>query len=80
MLIVLQAMTPQYASPEQLRGERATTVSDVYALGVLLFELLAGERPYDVSGKTAGEVREIVANTEAAKPSVVAARRGERAR
>ena len=74
-----QAMTPQYASPEQLRGERATTVSDVYALGVLLFELLAGERPYDVTGKTTGEVREIVANTEAAKPSVVAARRGDRA-
>jgi len=74
-----QAMTPQYASPEQLRGERVTTVSDVYALGVLLFELLAGERPYDVTGKTAGEVREIVANTEAAKPSVVAARRGDRA-
>jgi non-specific serine/threonine protein kinase/serine/threonine-protein kinase len=72
-------MTPQYASPEQLRGERATTVSDVYALGVLLFELLAGERPYDVTGKTTGEVREIVANTEAAKPSVVAARRGDRA-
>ena len=72
-----QAMTPQYASPEQLRGERVTTVSDVYALGVLLFELLAGERPYDVTGKTADEVRQIVANTEAAKPSAVAARRGE---
>ena len=74
-----QAMTPQYASPEQLRGERVTTVSDVYALGVLLFELLAGERPYDVTGKPADEVREIVANTEAAKPSAVAARRGDQA-
>ena len=75
-----QAMTPQYASPEQLRGERVTTVSDVYALGVLLFELLAGERPYDVTGKPADEVREIVANTEAAKPSAVAARRGDQRR
>ena len=74
-----QAMTPQYASPEQLRGERVTTVSDVYALGVLLFELLAGERPYDVTGKTADEVRKLLANTETAKPSVVAARRGDQA-
>jgi tetratricopeptide (TPR) repeat protein/tRNA A-37 threonylcarbamoyl transferase component Bud32 len=72
-----RAMTPQYASPEQLRGERVTTVSDVYALGVLLFELLAGERPYEVAGKSADEVREIVANTEAAKPSAVAARRDD---
>lgn len=72
------AMTPQYASPEQLRGERVSTVSDVYALGVLLFELLAGERPYDVTGKSADEVREIVASTEAAKPSAVAARRDDR--
>ncbi len=75
--LAAQAMTPQYASPEQLRGGRVTTVSDVYALGVLLFELLAGERPYDVTGKTADEVSKIVANTEAAKPSVVAARRGD---
>ena len=74
-----QALTPQYASPEQLRGERVTTVSDVYALGVLLFELLTGERPYDVTGKPADEVREIVANTEAATPSAVAARRGDQA-
>jgi non-specific serine/threonine protein kinase/serine/threonine-protein kinase len=74
-----QAMTPQYASPEQLRGERVTTVSDVYALGVLLFELLAGERPYDVTGKSADEVRDIVANAEAATPSTVAARRGDQA-
>ena len=74
-----QAMTPQYASPEQLRGERVTTVSDVYALGVLLFELLAGERPYDLTGKPADEAREIVANSEAAKPSAVAARRRDQA-
>ena len=70
-----QAMTPQYASPEQLHGERITTVSDVYALGVMLYELLAGARPYDVTAKSPDEIRRIVA--EVAKPSAMAARRGE---
>ena len=65
------AMTPQYASPEQLRGQRATTVSDVYALGVLLYELLAGARPYELSGKTADEARQIVTTTDVVKPSVM---------
>jgi|SoiMethySBSTD1v2_1073268.scaffolds.fasta_scaffold79203_2 serine/threonine protein kinase/tetratricopeptide (TPR) repeat protein len=72
-----QAMTPQYASPEQLRGERVTTVSDVYALGVLLYELLAGARPYDVTGKTPAESKLIVVDSEVARPSVTAARRGD---
>lgn len=72
-----QAMTPQYASPEQLRGGRVTTVSDVYALGVLLYELLTDAHPYDVAGKSPDQIRQIVADTEVVKPSAMAARGGD---
>jgi eukaryotic-like serine/threonine-protein kinase len=62
-------MTPEFASPEQVRGEPVSTATDVYALGVLLYLLLAGERPYDVRGKSAAEVERIVCEHEPAKPS-----------
>jgi eukaryotic-like serine/threonine-protein kinase len=75
-----QAMTPQYASPEQLRGDRVTTVSDVYALGVLLYELLADAPPYEVTDKSADEIRQIVVDTEVVKPSTMAARGGDQGR
>ena len=68
-------LTPQYASPEQLRGEAISTVSDVYSLGVLLFKLLTGQRPYHLEDLSSTEMeRRLEAVQE--RPSRVAAATG----
>jgi non-specific serine/threonine protein kinase/serine/threonine-protein kinase len=66
---VLPMMTPEYASPEQVRGETVTTASDVYSLGVLLYELLAGERPYEVNAESLPAIVRAVCETEPRPPS-----------
>ena len=62
-------MTPAFAAPEQLRGQRATTATDVYALGLILYVLLTGKRPYDLGGRAASEIERIVLETEPPRPS-----------
>ena len=67
-------MTPEYASPEQARGEIITTASDVYSLGVLLYELLSGHRPYSVVNLSLIEIIEAICEQEPAKPSTAIGR------
>ena len=62
-------LTPAYASPEQVLGEAVTTGSDIYQLGVVLYELLCGCRPYEVSGKTPSEIERIVCEENPTRPS-----------
>ena len=68
---MFRIMTPEYASPEQIRGLPITTASDVYSLGVVLYELLCGERPYKIDSRLAEEAKQIILTAEPVKPSSV---------
>jgi eukaryotic-like serine/threonine-protein kinase len=64
-----RALTPDFASPEQLAGGVISTASDVYSLGILLYELLTGGRPYRLSRDASGDLAERVLKTDALRPS-----------
>ncbi|MGE0553955.1 MAG: protein kinase [Gemmatimonadales bacterium] len=68
----LRLLTPEHASPEQLRGEAIGMATDVYGLGILLFELLAGCRPFSAAGRTTGELAEEILTHPAPAPSSMA--------
>lgn len=67
-------MTPDYASPEQIRGRTITTASDVYSLGVVLYRLLTGHAPYHFVDSSPQEIERLVCDTEPERPSTAVSR------
>jgi len=65
----LQVLTPGYAAPEQISGEPITTATDVFGLGIVLYQLLTGARPFGKTGATAQEIAKETCETDPARPS-----------
>jgi serine/threonine protein kinase len=66
---MVRPMTPEYASPEQIRGEPITTATDVYSLGVVLYRLLTSHSPYPASTRTAFEFARVICEIDPIRPS-----------
>jgi Tol biopolymer transport system component/tRNA A-37 threonylcarbamoyl transferase component Bud32 len=71
---LVRMMTPEYASPEQVRGEQVTAASDIYSLGVLLYQLLTGHRPYRLNNKSPHELAQAICEENPARPSTIVGR------
>ena len=67
----IRVLTPDHASPEQVRGQVITTASDVYVLGVLLFELLTGSRPFVIPSLRLADIERVICEQEPVRPSLV---------
>lgn len=70
----IHIFTPEYASPEQVQGEKLTTATDIYSLGVILYELLTENRPYKTDSKNISEIIKSVCETEPVRPSSIVSR------
>ena len=70
-MTLVRLMTPECASPEQVRGQPITTATDVYALGVLLYHLVTGQQPYQFTTVTSEEIARVICDTEPRKPSAL---------
>jgi tetratricopeptide (TPR) repeat protein len=70
----MRLMTPEYASPEQVQGQAVTPATDVYSLGVLLYELLTGHRPYRFLSRAPHEIARVICEEKPVHPSVVITR------
>ena len=66
-----RAFTPAYASPEQITGKKVTTLSDVYSIGVVFYELLTGEKPFHFEGKSIEEIIKTINDSEPSAPSAI---------
>jgi serine/threonine protein kinase len=71
---MIRSMTPEYASPEQIRGEPITTATDIFSLGVVLYRLLTGRSPYPENTNTPHEFARMICEVEPTRPSTVVAR------
>src|SRR5271165_4410527 len=73
----LRMLTPEYASPEQVRGDPVNTATDVYSLGVIFYILLTGHHPYQLTGTSPQSLVDIICHTEPVKPSEIVVRTGK---